>query len=153
MCQHIYASIFIRKAVEEKILEELFESITREKLDSLFLILKKQETIVNLEPSLEKSRLFLESDNLFHKTLFEFADKVAVWDEINKMQVTFSRVRVIANMRRKVLVENVYLNHCEMIKALESKDHEALMKAYNAHLDNGFDDIEEVEKEHKEYFI
>ena len=150
---HLQAFIFIRKAVEEKVLLELFEKIDLIQITRLEVILEKQKEIVDLEPSVEKSRLFLESDNFFHKNISSFANKQFVWEEINKAQPLFSRLRVIANMRKKVLVSDVYNKHCMMVEAFKNKDKEALIKAYNEHLDDGFIDIEDVQKEHKEYFL
>ena len=150
---HLQASIFIRKAVEEKVLLELFEKIDLIQITRLEVILEKQKEIVDLEPSVEKSRLFLESDNFFHENIFSFANKEIVWETINKAQPLFSRLRVIANMRKKVLVSDVYNKHCMMVEAFKNKDKEALIKAYNEHLDDGFIDIEDVQKEHKEYFL
>ena len=142
---HLQASIFIRKAVEEKVLLELFEKIDLIQITRLEVILEKQKEIVDLEPSVEKSRLFLESDNFFHKNIFSFANKEIVWVTINKAQPLFSRLRV--------LVSDVYNKHCMMVEAFKNKDKEALIKAYNEHLDDGFIDIEDVQKEHKEYFL
>src|SRR5574344_1244482 len=146
-------SLFIRKTDETTVLKRLIECINDEQINELEDLLNKQEKIVYMEPSIEKSKLFFNNDNLFHATLFRFMNLEGVWKEIHTNQNNLNRVRIMANLREANKVEKVYAQHVQILEGLKEKNLDKTLEAFKAHIDGGFDGIDNVIKKYKDYFI
>src|SRR5574344_17946 len=151
--KQINDSLFIRKAVEATVLTSLMDTITEDQIKELEDLLQKQEEIVLMEPSIEKSKLFFHNDNLFHATLFRFMNLEGVWKEIHTNQNNLNRVRIMANLRETNKVEKVYAQHVQILEGLKEKNLDKTLEAFKAHIDGGFDGIDNVIKKYKDYFI
>ena len=144
---------YIREAVECKIIEDAVKNLTQEDIQILKDILKEQEQIANMEPSIEKSKLFNENDNKFHIEIFRIAGHKTLWQDMVNSTINFDRVRIMSNLRSVGDVKEVYDYHCEIVKYLEKRDTELAKKAFSNHIGLALHGIEQVEEKYKDYFV
>ena len=149
---HIHNFIYVRKAVEITTLQKVINTISDEQIKELEDILLRQKEIVNMEPSIEKSRLFFHNDNLFHATIFKFAQLEGVWSIIHTNAILLNRARIMANLRSNPEVEGVYDYHLQMLKHIKNKDEKELIKVFEEHIDKGFSGIDHLVNKYNEYF-
>lgn len=144
---------YIRQAVECRIIEDACKNITPEDVEILKGILAEQEQICNMEPSIEKSKLFNNNDNAFHIEIFRIAGHQNLWQDMVNSTINFDRVRIMSNLRSSSDVREVYSYHCEMAKYLEQKDAEKAKAAFVAHLGLALNKFEEVKEKYADYFV
>ena len=144
---------YIRQAVECKIIEDAVKNITPSDVQVLKDILKEQEAITNMEPSIEKSKLFNDNDNKFHVEVFRIAGHETLWQDMVNSTINFDRVRIMSNLRSVGDVKEVYQYHCEIVKYLEQKDAEKAKEAFNGHIGLALHGIEQVKEKYKDYFV
>ncbi len=144
---------YIREAVECKIIEDAIKNITPDDVKILKEILKEQEQITKMEPSIEKSKLFNENDNKFHIEIFRIAGHQNLWQDMVNSTINFDRVRVMSNLRASGDVREVYDYHCEIVKQLDNKNVELAKKAFSDHIALALHGIEMVEEKYHDYFV
>ena len=144
---------YIREAVECKIIEDAIKKITPDDVKILKEILKEQEQITKMEPSIEKSKLFNENDNKFHIEIFRIAGHQNLWQDMVNSTINFDRVRIMSNLRASGDVREVYDYHCEIVKQLENKNVELAKKAFTDHIALALHGIEMVEEKYHDYFV
>ena len=145
--------IYIRKEVEKSVIARLIKNITDEQILKLEAILKEQKEIVELEPSIEKSRKFYHNDNKFHATLFEIAYLSGVWKLIHTNAIPLNRARTMANLRTTPQVNDIYNQHIEMLESIKVKDKKRAIESFEEHLDRGFEGIGYLLEKYNEFFI
>lgn len=145
--------IYIRKSIEKTVIQELCSTVTSQQIDELREILEEQKRIIDLPGSVERSKIFFHNDNLFHKTIFSFCDKIGVWRIIHTNATNLNRVRIISNLRQQNEVEKVYDQHVKMLQCLENKDSKTAIEIFDNHIDGGFEGINAVKEKYSEYFI
>ena len=151
--KEIHDYIFIRKSVELAVIKIVAEVATDEDLDALMAILDEQKTIATQEPSIEKSIAFYKTDNEFHRLMFKIAGEENVWNLVIGGVTPLNRARIMANLRDSERVMAVYEQHRKIVDMLKAKDNEAAIKAYDEHLDRGFDGLNPVIEQYKDYFV
>ena len=144
---------YIRQAVESKIIEDAIKNVTDADIQELKEILAEQEVITNMEPSIEKSKLFNENDNKFHVTIFRIAGHESLWQDMINSTINFDRVRIMSNLRSVPDVKKVYQYHCDIAKSLEEKNLEKAKEAFTKHIGVALDGIEKVKEKYKDYFV
>ena len=151
--KEIHDYVFIRKSVELAVIKIVAEVATDEDLDALMAILDEQKTIATQEPSIEKSIAFYKTDNEFHRLMFKIAGEENVWNLVIGGVTPLNRARIMANLRDSERVMAVYEQHRKIVDMLKAKDNEAAIKAYDEHLDRGFDGLNPVIEQYKDYFV
>ena len=144
---------YIRIAVECKIIEDAAKKITPEDVVILKNILKEQEEITNMEPTIEKSKLFNNTDNAFHIEIFRIAGHQSLWQDMVNSTINFDRVRIMSNLRSVPDVKRVFSYHCDMVKYLEQKDAEKAKDAFIKHIGLALSKFEEVKNKYSDYFV
>jgi DNA-binding GntR family transcriptional regulator len=144
---------YIREAVETKIIKDAISNITPNDIAILKEILKEQEQITNMEPSIEKSKLFNENDNKFHIEIFRIAGHQSLWQDMVNSTINFDRVRIMSNLRTVGDVKEVYQYHCLIVKYLEEKNVELAQKAFSDHIALALHGIGMVEEKYHDYFV
>lgn len=144
--------IYVRKAVEMQMISKICNVITDEQIKELEEILVKQHEIIQMEPSIAKSKMFFHNDNLFHATMFKFASLEGVWKIIHTNAIPLNRARIMANLRSNPQVEKIYEQHKQMVEYLKSKDEKGAINALEYHLDGGFDGIAALVDKYNDYF-
>ena len=144
---------YIRQAVECMIIEDAIKNIKPEDIEVLKGILTEQEKITNMEPTIEKSKLFSENDNAFHIEIFRIAGHETLWQDMVNSTINFDRVRTMSNLRSVSDVKEVYDYHCQIVKYLEEKDVENAKKAFIDHIGLALNKIEFVINKYRDYFV
>ena len=144
--------IYVRKSVEMQMISKICNVITEEQIKELEEILVKQHEIIQMEPSIAKSKMFFHNDNLFHATMFKFASLEGVWKIIHTNAIPLNRARIMANLRSNPQVEKIYEQHKQMVEYLKSKDEKGAINALEYHLDGGFDGIAALVDKYNDYF-
>lgn len=144
--------IYVRKAVEMQMISKICNIITDEQIKELEEILVKQHEIIQMEPSIAKSKMFFHNDNLFHATMFKFASLEGVWKIIHTNAIPLNRARIMANLRSNPQVEKIYEQHKQMVEYLKNKDEKGAINALEYHLDGGFDGIAALVDKYNDYF-
>ena len=144
--------IYVRKSVEMQMISKICNVITDEQIKELEEILVKQYEIIQMEPSIAKSKMFFHNDNLFHATMFKFASLEGVWKIIHTNAIPLNRARIMANLRSNPQVEKIYEQHKQMVEYLKSKDEKGAINALEYHLDGGFDGIAALVDKYNDYF-
>ena len=145
--------VYVRKEVEKSIIAELIKNISQEQIEELEEILKEQKCIMEMEPSIEKSKKFFHNDNAFHARLFKFANAEGVWKIIHTNAIPLNRARIMANLRSNPQVNEIYNQHVEMLESIKAKDKKRAIKSLTNHLDGGFDGINALLEKYNEFFI
>ena len=145
--------IYVRKEIEKSILAQLIKSITLNQINELEKILLEQKSIIEMEPSIEKSKRFFHNDNKFHAKLFEIANAEGVWKIIHTNAIPLNRARIMANLRANPQVSEIYNQHVEMLESIKAKDKKRAIKSLTNHLDGGFDGINALLEKYNEFFI
>ena len=143
----------IRKEVEKSVVADLIKVITQEQIEELAVILEEQKLIMQMEPSIEKSKKFYHNDNKFHATLFKFAGLSGVWTLIHTNAIPLNRARIMANLRTNPQVNKIYNQHLEMLESIKSKDKKRAIRSFEKHLDDGFEGIGYLLEKYNEFFI
>lgn len=145
--------IYIRKEVEKSVVADLIKVITQEQIEELTVILEEQKLIMEMEPSIEKSKKFYHNDNKFHATLFKFAGLSGVWTLIHTNAIPLNRARIMANLRTNPQVNKIYNQHLEMLESIKAKDKKRAIRSFEKHLDDGFEGIGYLLEKYNEFFI
>ena len=145
--------IYVRKSVEESVLELVCNKITQQQIIELEEILHMQKDIMKMEPSINKSKMFFHNDNYFHAKLFNIANLNGVWHIIHTNAIPLNRARIMANLRANPEVEKIYEQHQIMLECIRNKDVDGAKKAASKHMEDGFEGIHEIVKKYNEYFI
>lgn len=145
--------IFVRKEVEKSVIALLIKNISEEQINELEEILKEQKSIMEMEPSIEKSKKFFHNDNAFHAALFKFVNLSGVWELIHTNAIPLNRARIMANLRSNVQVNEVYTQHLEMLESIKCKDKKRAIKSLSDHLDDGFEGIGYLLRKYNDFFI
>lgn len=145
--------IYVRKEVEKSVVGGLIYKITQEQIEELEAILKEQKEIMEMEPSVAKSKKFFHNDNAFHAALFKFADAEGVWKIIHTNAVVLNRARIMANLRANPQVNVIYNQHVEMLESIKAKDRKRAIESLSNHLDGGFEGINALIEKYNEFFI
>ena len=145
--------IYVRKSVEESALELVCQNITEQQIIELEEILQMQKDIMQMEPSINKSKMFFHNDNSFHAKLFKIANLEGVWRIIHTNAIPLNRARIMANLRATPQVEKIYEQHLLMLDCIRNKDIIGAKKAASTHMEGGFEGINELVEKYNEYFI
>lgn len=145
--------IYVRKEVEKSVVGKLIYMITPSQIEELENILKEQKEIMEMEPSVVKSKKFFHNDNAFHAALFKFADAKGVWEIIHTNAVVLNRARIMANLRANPQVNVIYNQHVEMLNSIKAKDRKRAIESLSNHLDGGFEGINVLIEKYNEFFI
>jgi len=150
---NIKGDLFIREAVEAKVLKEAASVIKKQDIVELKEILEEQRKIAEMPPSIHKSRLFNKNDNLFHRRVFEILKLGNLWDTIDSHVSNFNRVRLISNLRDSLDVKEVYFAHVKILEFLSKKDGTNATIEFDKHLNLALNGIEVVIDKFKDYFV
>lgn len=142
--------IFMRCAIEEKVMKEA-------------LLLKNQEFLSALKRSLQRQgellagsftpEEFYRLDGEFHELWFRFTGKEHVWDEIQKMLVHYTRFRMLDIVVMQDFL-SIYREHVEMVSILEKNQEEKVEDVIREHLYGGIRRLgRKIHEEYQEYFV
>lgn len=141
--------IFMRCAIEEKVMKEAIRQKNEEFIAELRLSLMRQEKLLSGTFSPEE---FYHLDASFHEIWFRFTAKEHVWEEIQKMLVHYTRFRMLDI----VVVQDfrsIFNEHVEMMDILEKGNENEVEEKIKNHLYGGIRRLgRKIHEEYREYF-
>jgi len=120
---------FLRASVEENVMKEFMASHTSCEINRLETLLWEQEACI----SSGDTRKLLELDDVFHQVFYEITDRLFCFSVIKSMSGHYRRVRLLTCMNRDV-AKQVVKEHGEILVALRTRDMEALLDAFDRHI-------------------
>ncbi len=109
--------IYLRSALEKNILKDLSGKLSLRGLHELKAILASQKECIDQNAGLED---FLHLDDAFHKTLFDLAGRLFLWEIIQQFNVHYVRYRKLHMMKKDKFTE--ILGEHERIVACLAQD-------------------------------
>lgn len=120
---------FLRASVEENVMKEFMASHTSCEINRLEMLLWEQEACL----SSGDTRKLLELDDVFHEIFYETTGRMFCASVIKSMSGHYRRVRLLTCMNRDV-GKQVVKEHGEILVALRIRDMEALLDAFERHI-------------------
>lgn len=145
--------IYMREKLEKAVIKDLIDNPNKFTQLSLKLNIEAQRKIVESDLDIkEKSKIFMEYDNDFHRLLFKLIDKESVWMFLNNVKTHYDRLRMFVDDNSIETLNRLYNEHSQITDNILNGDLEACYKIYNKHiyheLQQGTDNI----LKNKEYF-
>lgn len=122
--------------------------------------LRTEEDLKKLEENVKFQRFYLENsvyggmmelDNLFHKTLFEIAQKPQVYEMICQICIHFDRVRTLALTTVKDM--KIVQDHADLIAAFAHNNPDAATAIMDKHLNRYKVDEMVIREAYPQYFL
>ena len=146
--------LYIRKVIEQSILKDLCSSFCEADTLKLEFSLNNQKQLLNNDNSCDDiASQFIKYDNNFHKLIFRIAGKESIWDMIFGLNPHYERFRALINLYGDNNIQNLYTEHCAIVKALNEKDYNTLKEHINKHIYDGFKNSSNIIMEYSHYFV
>lgn len=144
----LYEVHFLRVAVECEVARRLAESPDPAVAKKARAILTMQETLVG---NLEEMGLFNELDEAFHQTLFAGVGQLNLHAMLKAKAGHLSRVRRL-DLPKAGKMRSIMKAHWAVLEAIETGDPLAAQEAMRDHLAGTVKRIEEMRRDHPDYF-
>lgn len=149
----IEESLFMRAAVDKEIMRIVCskDCDTDELLNILDIIFKKQKSIATSSMDEDSIMKFLELNEEFHKAIYEYLDKVRIWNNIRVFATHYVRFHILESIA-KTNVDFAIEQHTNTIKAIKNKDYNIAKKTEENILSNYKVKLKTVYNIYPEYF-
>lgn len=135
--------IYLRSTLEKQILTDICGKLPAKTSNKLDKLLEDQRKIIDEDNYFNK---FLEYDDEFHKQLFIAADRIFLWDLIQKLNVHYLRYRRLHMLEKDKLV-TLFKDHKDITHYLKSGNSLEIEGIVNRHI------TDDVKSNHfKEHF-
>jgi len=142
--------IYMRVAIESRVIKDAMKSKSDDFLDLLDKSLKKQEKLLQREFTPDE---FYELDGEFHRIWFSETDKHIVWEEIQKLLVHYTRFRMLDIVVVKNF-EAIYKEHQKLVEIIKDDRFENVDDMITKHLYGGIERLgDKIYGEYADYFI
>ncbi|MFI3116223.1 MAG: GntR family transcriptional regulator [Clostridia bacterium] len=146
--QKISDFIYMRYVLEVDIVDEFIKQLEDNDIIVLQDIIKHQQNSIR---DINFKRMdFFSSDVLFHGYMFEKLGRSGIWTEIQKMQVDYTRYRIL-DISNPDKFSSLIKEHIKLFQAILAKDIEAYKTVLKKHLQGNFENA--INSELKQYFI
>ncbi|NDL68368.1 GntR family transcriptional regulator [Anaerotalea alkaliphila] len=146
----IQQMIYMRMAIETKVIKDAIAIMDDRFVKALDENLARQEALLKTDFQPEE---FFEIDSELHKTWFEATHKCAVWEQIQKAQVHYTRFRMLDI----VVVKNftaIYQEHVKLVDMIKEKRVEEIEGYMTRHLQGGAIRLgEKIYNEYADFFV
>lgn len=139
---------FLREGLELHVADCLSERGSAGCLQAMNALIEEQ-ILAGLEGRYEDLQ---ESDDAFHRLLFEEAGQLFSWEVMFQCCTHYHRVRLLS-LRSSRISENVIMGHQELIRALESGQKQRLAECLTNHLRRLDEDIPLLLARYPQYFL
>jgi len=146
----IKQAIFMRFALEEKILKEACDYFPEEKILELEKNIFAQNIISNMDGG-EKE--FHKLDTSFHETLFLGVKKDFVWESILKISTHYNRMRLLSQKKDSKL--SVVKQHEEILNVIKNKEKDKVEDIIEYHMKysmKSWEYLSKLDQENSKYF-
>lgn len=144
----LYEVHFLRVAVEAEVARRLAETPDPALLKKARAILTMQETLID---NLEEISLFNDLDEAFHQTLFAGVGQMNLHAMLKAKAGHLSRLRRL-DLPKEGKVRKIMRGHWAVLEAIEAGNPLAAQEAMRDHLAGSVKRIEEMRREHPNYF-
>lgn len=131
--KQVEESIYMRIAVESMVIKDmirLMDPLTEEKIRHM---LRRQEILISGEFTPDE---FYRNDSALHQIWFRFMDKEGLWKMIQRLQVNYTRFRMLDIVAVQNFQE-LYDEHVELFEIIRQKDVAAVEPFMRKHLNGG----------------
>lgn len=136
----------VRTAIELETVRAACQRLTASDFDALAAILDEQAGTVAMGDHVQFHRL----DDRFHREISERAGHGYVWDIIRENKSPMDRVRYLS---LTFASERAYLEHCDILAAIRSRDVAAATETIRHHLSQILGLIVQIRARHSAYFV
>lgn len=119
----------------------------------LRIILENQKALFTNDLSdRELAKEFIKSDNEFHRTLFEHANKLGVWEYLQSIEHHYERLRVFLNVHDIEDLRSLYEDHIFFHQQILAKNWDEVEERYRKYLSRGIERGAELIISNAQYF-
>lgn len=122
--------IYLRSTLEKEIIKELSTNIPLQGLHQLKNILTLQKNCINTDDGFED---FMSLDDTFHKTLFELAGRIFLWDIIQQFNVHYVRYRKLHMLKKDKLID-IHQEHKLIVTHIINKETHKIDELVHHHI-------------------
>ncbi|SNS47904.1 DNA-binding transcriptional regulator, GntR family [Anaerovirgula multivorans] len=142
--------IYMRIAIETAVVKDVIKILDDKLIAELEENLKLQETLLKSDFTAEQ---FYKIDGSFHKIWFNATDKLIVWEQIQKLQVHYTRFRMLDIVAVKNF-QAIYEDHKKLVTIIKSKNNDEVEVFVRKHLNSGIVRLgDKIYTEFADYFI
>lgn len=138
---------FLREHLERAVVKEACMEFPKENILALEMNLKFQKMYIENK---DYKKLF-NTDEEFHKIIFEGCSKKRIWNSINDGSTEFQRIRVL-RLTVNSSWDNIYLQHKEIFNAIKNKNPDMAEELMKKHLNMVIFDKTQVRESYPNYF-
>lgn len=146
----IEEALFMRFALEEKVIKEACEYFPQDKIIELEKNIFAQNIIASMEGGENE---FHKLDTSFHETLFLGVKKKTVWESILNISTHYNRMRLLSQKKdSKALVVK---QHEEILNTIKNKDKDKVESLINYHMKysiQSWEYLTKLDEENSKYF-
>ncbi|MGD1822233.1 MAG: GntR family transcriptional regulator [Pleomorphochaeta sp.] len=143
--------IFMRIAIEEKVLLEYTDIYDQYSIADAYNSLKKQE--LSLEIGEFSIKQFYVDDANFHKIWFDRSNKKYLWEMLQDLSIDYTRFKTLDIVTKEPCSE-ILKEHRALLEAIEAKDKEEIKNIIQQHLNGGIRRLSTMmETKYASYFI
>lgn len=139
--------LFMRSAIEKKVMEEAAQVISTSYLDKLQDNLEQQYKKENQIPE-----QFIELDNCFHLLIYESVAKNDIWNVINSAQSAYDRLRFLFFQEEQTYSLTIK-QHEKIFEFLQNRQVANITKISEEHVGSQFLLFSKQIENNKQYFI
>lgn len=139
---------FIRKTLELAAVDDFFAHSSPLITDTMEYIIGQQEKYLRME----KSKEFFDSDNNFHRLIFETAEKNLAWTTINVVSSHYNRFRFLTT-KIKGLDQRIVDEHVQILYATKAGARDEMKRTLAIHVDYIKSEFEKLLAVYPQYFV
>lgn len=148
----VQQSIFMRSAIEEKVIKEYIDLYDEYSLCDLNNNLNKQRIL--LDSNDFTATQFYEIDGQLHKIWFDTTHYTYLWKLIQNLDVHYTRFKILDLVDDAKHFTEIQEEHLALVKAIENKDKDQASKLIEAHLQGGVRRLrEQIVTKFSSYFM
>lgn len=138
---------FIRKTLELAATDDFIANGSSLVTDAMEYIIGQQKKYLHME----KSREFFESDNNFHRLIFDTAEKSLAWTTVNVVSSHYNRFRFLST-EVKGLDQRIVDEHIQILQAAKAGDAAEMKRLLAVHVDYIQTEFEKLLAIYPQYF-
>ncbi|MFI3227761.1 MAG: GntR family transcriptional regulator [Clostridia bacterium] len=146
--QKIKDFIYMRLVLEIDIVDAFIKQLEDQDIAILKSLIEEQNNLLSKDDFVKID--FFTEDVKFHGYLFEKLGHAGIWGEIQKLQVNYTRFRML-DISNPVKFAVLIQEHIELYNAILNKDINAYKNALTKHLQQNFEQT--INSVKQEYFI
>ncbi|GAE94477.1 transcriptional regulator [Gracilibacillus boraciitolerans JCM 21714] len=142
--------IYMRRVLEIAVIKDFIENLDDKQIHKLESNLDSQASLLQSDFTAEE---FYRLDGEFHAIWFSATNKLKVWEQIQKLQVHYTRFRMLDIVVIKDF-QSIFNDHQKLVESIKNRDIENIERHITDHLNSGFARLgDKIHTEYANYFI